>query len=94
MTADHLGPMKIVPRGGVGTGYGFGLGFAVRTAPGIAGVSGPVGEYRWGGAAGTAFWVDPNEQMITILMTQGAPGPARGYTSALFRQMVRQAIVE
>jgi CubicO group peptidase (beta-lactamase class C family) len=94
MTSDHLGTMKIVPRGGVGTGYGFGLGFAVRTAPGIAGVSGSVGEYRWGGAAGTAFWVDPKEDMISVLMTQGAPGPARGYTSALFRQMVRQAIVE
>jgi CubicO group peptidase (beta-lactamase class C family) len=94
MTADHLGPMKIVPRGGVGTGYGFGLGFAVRTTPGIAGVSGSVGEYRWGGAAGTAFWVDPKEEMITVLMTQGAPGPERGYTGALFRQMVRQAILE
>ena len=94
MTADHLGAMKVVQRGGVGTGYGFGLGFAVRTTPGIAGVSGSVGEYRWGGAAGTAFWVDPKEEMITVLMTQGAPGPARGYTSTLFRQMVRQAIVE
>ena len=94
MTSDHLGPMKIVPLGGVGTGYGFGLGFAVRTTPGIAGVSGSVGEYRWGGAAGTAFWVDPKEEMITVLMTQGAPGPARGYTGALFRQMVRQAIIE
>ena len=94
MTADHLGTMKVVQRGGVGIGYGFGLGFAVRTTPGIAGVSGSVGEYRWGGAAGTAFWVDPKEEMITILMTQGAPGPARGYTGALFRQMVRQAIVE
>jgi CubicO group peptidase (beta-lactamase class C family) len=94
MTVDHLGTMKVVQRGGVGTGYGFGLGFAVRTTPGIAGVSGSVGEYRWGGAAGTAFWVDPKEEMITVLMTQGAPGPARGYTSALFRQMVRQAIVE
>ena len=94
MTSDHLGPMKIVPLGGVGTGYGFGLGFAVRTAPGIAGTSGSVGEYRWGGAAGTAFWVDPKEEMITVLMLQGAPGPARGYTSTLFRQMVRQAIVE
>ena len=93
MTSDHLGPMKIVPLGGVGTGYGFGLG-AVRTTPGIAGVSGSVGEYRWGGAAGTAFWVDPKEEMITVLMLQGAPGPARGYTSTLFRQMVRQAIVE
>jgi CubicO group peptidase (beta-lactamase class C family) len=94
MTSDHLGPMKIVPLGGVGTGYGFGLGFAVRTTPGIAGTSGSVGEYRWGGAAGTAFWVDPKEEMITVLMTQGAPGPARGYTGALFRQMVRQAIIE
>jgi CubicO group peptidase (beta-lactamase class C family) len=94
MTSDHLGPMKIVPLGGVGTGYGFGLGFAVRTTPGIAGVSGSVGEYRWGGAAGTAFWVDPKEEMITVLMLQGAPGPARGYTGALFRQMVRQAIIE
>jgi len=78
MTSDHLGPMKIVPLGGVGTGYGFGLGFAVRTAPGIAATSGSVGEYRWGGAAGTAFWVDPKEEMITVFMTQGAPGPARG----------------
>ena len=94
MTADHLGTMKVVARGGVGTGYGFGLGFAVRTTPGIAGVSGSVGEYRWGGAAGTAFWVDPKEEMITVLMTQGAPGPERGYTGSLFRQMVRQAIVE
>jgi CubicO group peptidase (beta-lactamase class C family) len=94
MTADHLGTMKIVPLGGVGTGYGFGLGFAVRRDAGIAGVSGSVGEYRWGGAAGTAFWVDPKDEMITILMTQGAPGPARGYTNTLFRQIVRQAIVQ
>jgi CubicO group peptidase (beta-lactamase class C family) len=94
MTADHLGTMKIVPRGGVGTGYGFGLGFAVRKEAGIAGVSGPVGEYRWGGAAGTAFWVDPKDEMISVLMTQGAPGAARGYTGTLFRQMVRQTIVE
>jgi CubicO group peptidase (beta-lactamase class C family) len=94
MASDHLGTMKSVSRGGVGEGYGFGLGFAVRTAPGIAPVSGSVGEYRWGGAAGTAFWVDPKEEMITVLMTQGAPGPARGYTRDLFRQLVRQAIVE
>jgi CubicO group peptidase (beta-lactamase class C family) len=94
MASDHLGPMKIVPLGGVGTGYGFGLGFAVRKEVGIAGVSGSVGEYRWGGAAGTAFWVDVKEEMVSVLMTQGAPGPARGYTGTLFRQMVRQAIME
>lgn len=94
MTANHLGSMKIVPLSSVGTGYGFGLGFAVRTDAGIAGVSGSVGEYRWGGAAGTAFWVDPKDEMFSVLMTQGAPGAARGYTNTLFRQMVRQAIVE
>lgn len=94
MTADHLGTMKIVPLGGVGNGYGFGLGFAVRKEAGISGVPGSVGEYRWGGAAGTAFWVDPKDEMTSVLMTQGAPGPARAYTATLFRQMVRQAIVE
>jgi CubicO group peptidase (beta-lactamase class C family) len=47
MSADHLGTMKIVSRGGVGTGYGFGLGFAGRKDAGIVGVSGPAGEYRW-----------------------------------------------
>ena len=95
MTSDHLGTMKIaLPTGGVGTGYGFGLGFAVRKEPGLAGVSGPVGEYRWGGAAGTAFWVDPKDEMISVLMTQGAAGPARAYTGTLFRQLVRQAIIE
>ena len=48
MTSDHLGPMKVVPLGGVGTGYGFGLGFAVRTTPGIAGISGSVGRVPLG----------------------------------------------
>jgi CubicO group peptidase (beta-lactamase class C family) len=57
-------------------------------------VPGSVGEYRWGGAAGTSFWVDPKDEMISVLMTQGAPGPARGYTNTRFRGMVRQAIVE
>jgi CubicO group peptidase (beta-lactamase class C family) len=94
MTADHLGSMKVVPLSIVGTAYGFGLGFAVRKEAGIVGVPGSVGEYRWGGAAGTAFWVDPKEDMLSILMTQGAPGPARGYTNNLFRTMVRQAIVD
>jgi len=61
--------------------------------PGLYGVSGSVGEYTWGGAAGTAFWVDPKEEMVSVLMTQCAPGPARGYTRTLFRQLVRQAIV-
>ena len=56
-------------------GYGFGLGFAVRTDAGHRRGLGSVGEYRWGGAAGTAFWVDPKEEMITVLMPRARRVP-------------------
>ena len=51
-------------------GYGFGLGFAVRKAQGMSPVPGSVGEFFWGGATGTYFWIDPAEQMIVVLMLQ------------------------
>ena len=44
-------------------GYGFGLGFAVRTAPGMSPVPGSIGEYFWGGVTGTYFWIDPAERV-------------------------------
>jgi CubicO group peptidase (beta-lactamase class C family) len=75
-------------------GYGFGLGFAVRKETGIWGVTGSAGEYRWGGAGGTAFWIDPKEQMVVIFMTQGQPGPRRGEDRDLFRNMVQAAILD
>ena len=49
-------------------GYGFGLGFAVRTAAGRCPLPGSVGEYFWGGVYRTAFWIDPAEQLIAVLM--------------------------
>ena len=78
MTADHLPPdvaygetsrarfgaLAPVPE----MGYGFGLGFAVRTAPGRSPVPGSVGEFFWGGVHGTYFWIDPQEQMAAVLM--------------------------
>ena len=51
-------------------GSGFGLGFSVNMAPEVQGVAGNVGNYAWGGAASTAFWIDPVEKMIVIYMTQ------------------------
>jgi CubicO group peptidase (beta-lactamase class C family) len=88
MTADHLGPMTgasdlLLP------GHGFGLGFAVRLHAGIASVPGSVGQYFWGGLAGTTFWVDPAEQMFALLLIQ-APGQ-RDYYRTLFRDLVYAA---
>ena len=93
MSSDHLGDIRvaspILPRG-----YGFGLGFAVRKETGLNWVTGSAGEYRWGGAAGTAFWIDPKEQMVVVWMTQGQPGPRRGEDRDLFRQLVQAALVD
>jgi CubicO group peptidase (beta-lactamase class C family) len=71
-------------------GYGFGLGFAVRTAPGMSPVPGSVGEYFWGGVTGTYFWIDPSEDLIAIFLAQ-APD-RRLYYRYLSRQLVYAAI--
>ncbi len=89
MTADHLGPITgasdlLLP------GHGFGLGFAVRLQAGIAAVPGSIGQYFWGGLAGTTFWVDPAERLFAILLIQ-APG-RRDYYRTLFRDLVYSAI--
>jgi CubicO group peptidase (beta-lactamase class C family) len=52
---------------------GFGLGFSVMLNPARAQVLGTPGEFAWGGAASTAFWVDPVEDLIVIFMTQVMP---------------------
>ena len=88
MTADHLGPITGAPDLLL-PGYGFGLGFAVRLHPGISHVPGSVGQYFWGGLAGTTFWVDPAEQLFAIMMIQ-APGQ-RDYFRTLFRDLVYAA---
>jgi CubicO group peptidase (beta-lactamase class C family) len=53
-----------------GDGFGFGLGFAVRTSRGVGNPRGSIGELKWDGALGTYFWVDPKEDMFVILMMQ------------------------
>jgi CubicO group peptidase (beta-lactamase class C family) len=88
MTADHLGPITGAPDLLL-PGYGFGLGFAVRLQPGISHVPGSVGQYFWGGLAGTTFWVDPAEELFAIMMIQ-APGQ-RDYFRTLFRDLVYAA---
>jgi len=98
MTSDHLGnfiqqpvqPGELL----LGTkGYSFGLGFAVRTGDGVAGVPGSAGEFMWAGYAGTYFWVDPKEQVTAVLLTQAA-SPQRAYFRKLVKQLVYQAITD
>lgn len=74
MTSDHLG--ADIDKGPLylpGRGYGFGLGFSVRLAQGIAALPGSPGDYGWGGLAGTIGWVDPQQRLIIILMVQDIP---------------------
>jgi len=91
MTADHLGNIPaeadLLP-----PGHGFGLGFAVRTSPGLAPFPGSVGNYYWGGAAGTTFWVDPTERLFAVLMVQ-APVQRELYR-VLFRDLVYAAVTD
>ena len=93
MSADHLGDIRVASAT-LARGYGFGLGFAVRKETGLNPMTGSAGEYRWGGAAGTAFWIDPKEQMVVVWMTQAQPGPRRGEDRDLFRQLVQAAIID
>ena len=73
-------------------GVGFGLGFSVMLDPIRAQVLGSPGEYAWGGAASTGFWIDPLEELIVIFMTQLMPSAAYAIRREL-RVLVYQSIV-
>jgi CubicO group peptidase (beta-lactamase class C family) len=91
MTADHLGPnVRIGNTNLLQPGHRFGLGVSVRTEVGQALTAGTVGEYSWGGLAGTVFWVAPKEELVAMMMIQ-APGQ-RDYYRQLFRNLVYAAL--
>jgi CubicO group peptidase (beta-lactamase class C family) len=74
-------------------GIGFGLGFSVTMDPAKTLIPGSAGEYSWGGAATTSFWIDPAEELITIFMTQVLPSSAYPLRREL-RTMVYAAITD
>jgi CubicO group peptidase (beta-lactamase class C family) len=88
MTADHVGN-----RPGRPSGFGFGLGFEVRTAVGDSAFPGSVGEYGWSGAAGSTFWVDPKEQLFALYMIQANDADTRELRMQ-FRTMVQAALLD
>ncbi len=93
MTSDHLAALPGAaahPDFLAGPGYGFGLGFAVRTQAGTAAIPGSIGDYHWSGLGGTYFWVDPQEKLLAIWMMQ-AP-EQRAYYRQLYRNLVYAAL--
>ena len=93
-----LGARFNLRRGGLRTetrhdGIGFGLGGAVLLDPAAAHILGSPGEFTWGGAASTAFWVDPLEQMTAIFLTQLMPSSSYPIRREL-RVLCNQAIVD
>jgi CubicO group peptidase (beta-lactamase class C family) len=87
MTTDHLQGLEFRP------GEGFGLGFSVVKDLGERGVPGSVGEYGWGGAYHSTYWVDPVEDMVVVYFTQLLPAGGLDDHGKL-RALIYQAIVE
>jgi CubicO group peptidase (beta-lactamase class C family) len=74
-------------------GVGFGLGFSVVIDPAHSQTIGSVGEFAWGGAASTGFWVDPAEDLVVILMTQLMPSSSWPLRREM-HQLVHQAVID
>lgn len=96
MTSDQLGPdivNEISSMEPAATGYGFGLGVAVRYEAGGSAMIGSAGDYYWSGVYGTYFWVDPAEQLSVVFMA-AIPSLLRQRFRQLTRALVYQAIVD
>jgi CubicO group peptidase (beta-lactamase class C family) len=92
MHTNHLAP-ELLPYSTAGVptpGFGFGLGSRVAMDVGLSGLAGSVGEFGWGGAAKTYYWVDPREELAAVMMTQFMVGFE--LPEADFRALVYQAI--
>lgn len=101
MTSDHLPPdigygaftLELgltAPLPQLGQGYGLGVG--VRKEQGRSPVPGSIGDYFWGGATGPYYWIDPQEQLIAIMMMQEPNTQRRTYYRSVMRNLVYQAL--
>ncbi len=93
MTSDHLpagmGARIADTMDPAAAGYGFGLGFAVRTSDGITPMAGSKGDFYWSGVYGTYFWVDPVQDMSCVFM-----GAVPGLLRLRYRQMIRNLVYQ
>jgi CubicO group peptidase (beta-lactamase class C family) len=100
MTTNHLPGGRTLPEmsrslfsEATYNGIGFGLGFSVTMDPAQTLIPGSAGDYAWGGAAGTAFWIDPAEELIAVFMIQVLPSSAYPVRREL-RTLVNAAITD
>lgn len=100
MTTNHLPGSVDLEHFGQSTfaetaydGVGFGLGFAVVIDPAAAKTPSSPGEFSWGGAASTGFWVDPVEDITAVFMTQLLPSSTYNLRTQ-FKQLVKAALID
>ena len=87
MTVNHVGDLYRAP------GMGFGLGFSIREDVTASGASGSIGEFGWGGAYHSTYWVDPVEQLVVVYLTQVIPAAGLDDHSNL-RTLIYSAITD
>lgn len=90
MTVNHTGNFNIYP---MGPGYGYGLGFAVKTSLADALLPGSLGAFGWDGAYSTTFFVDPKEDLFAILFTQVMGNSLLARLRKDFNRLVYQALI-
>ena len=100
MTQNHLPKGQDLTQVSVGLfgevemqGTGFGLGFSINLGPERQGEIGSAGEYAWGGAASTIFWIDPTEELVVIFMTQLMPSRTYNFRGQL-KNLVYSSILD
>jgi CubicO group peptidase (beta-lactamase class C family) len=89
MTVNHTGNFNIYP---MGPGYGYGLGFSVKTSNADSLLPGSPGTFGWDGAYATTFFVDPVEDLFAILLTQVMGNSILGRLRKDFTRLVYQAL--
>ena len=90
--ADMALPGMFSESGYAGVGFSLGCGVNVNVAK--TRLPGSLGEYFWGGAAATAFWIDPKEELTVVFMTQVIGSPARLTLRRDLRTLVYSAMTE
>ena len=94
MTSDHMGPEiqnNVARTASTLEGWGFGLTVAVRRETGMSGIMGAPGDFTWGGAYGTNFWVDPADELSVVFMAH-APGEIRTHYRQVINAFVLQSL--